>query len=413
MDKDCKSFTLFLGGIHRKTTQRPYTYSLNEFMRFSKLDDYDVLASKDKNTLQDLLETWVISLKKRNLRVTAIRTKLSAVELFLDMNKKDWYRKIIRKLVGRDDEIPGGKSPFTTDEVFAMVKKAIKPRDIFTIHYLASTGTRPKSIEDPILRLKHVVDMSHDCKAIKIYEDSKEGYWTFLTPEASRAYNDYLKWRKINGEVITEDSPLFANYPNEHKTKKTNLSADSLRESLEKIMKSARIERVKTGNRYDKAIVYGFRKRFNGILKMNNDVNSNIAEKLMAHKRGLDGTYLQPTRDECFREFVKAIPELTVDPVERHNQELEQKDKEISQLQAKDDRIDKIEEELKKSQELIERNFDIMKLVSEGMITLRPGDDKSDMYVDNRKHNKFLKEQDEANDKEHEEYMKKKKVVSK
>jgi len=344
MNKDCKSFTLFLEGINRKTTQRPYSYSLDEFMRFSKLDDYDVLASKDKDTLQDLLETWVISLKKRNLRVTAIRTKLSAVELFLDMNKKDWYRKIIRKLVGRDDEIPGGKSPFTTDEVFAMVKKAIKPRDIFTIHYLASTGTRPKSIEDPILRLKHVVDMSHDCKAIKIYEDSKEGYWTFLTPEASRAYNDYLK-------IITEESPVFATYPKEHKTRKANLSGDSMRESLEKIMKAAKIERVKTGNRYDKAIVYGFRKRFNGILKMNNDVNSNIAEKLMAHKRGLDGTYLQPTRDECFREFVKAIPELTIDPTERKNQELEQKDKKISELQAKQNKIDQMERKQDQMQE--------------------------------------------------------------
>jgi len=375
MDKDCKSFTLFLEGINRKTTQRPYSYSLDEFMKFAKLDDYDILASKDKDTLQDLLETWVISLKKRNLRVSGIRTKLSAVELFLDMNKRDWYRKIIRKLVGRDDEIPGGKIPFTTDEVFAMVKKAIKPRDIFTIHYLASTGTRPKSIEDPILRLKHVVDMSHDCKAIKIYEDSKEGYWAFLTPEASRAYNDYLKWRKINGEVITEESPLFATYPNEHQTKKTNLSADCLRQSLEKIMKSARTERVKTGNRYDKAIVYAFRKRFNGILKMNNSVNSNIAEKLMAHKRGLDGTYLQPTRKECFAEFVKAIPQLTIDPTERKNLELEQKDKKITELKAKENQIDLLKQRLdeidRRHQESYESKKDwIEKVAKDPMIEI-------------------------------------------
>ena len=358
MNEDCKSFTLFLGGINRKTTQRPYTYSLNEFMRFSKLDDYDVLASKDKDTIQDLLETWILSLKKRNLRVTGIRTKLSGVELFLDMNKRDWYRKVIRKLVGREDEIPGGKMPFTTDEVFSMIKKAIKPRDVFTIHYLASTGTRPKSIEDPILRIKHVVDMSHDCKAIKIYDDSKEGYWAFLTPEAVRAYDDYLKWRKINGEIITQESPVFATYPKEHKTRKTNLSGDSMRESLEKIMKAAKIERVKTGNRYDKAIVYGFRKRFNGILKMNNDVNSNIAEKLMAHKRGLDGTYLQPTRDECFREFVKAISDLTIDPVERNNQVLEAKDKEISELQTKQNQIDLLKQRLDEIDNQIQAQYE-------------------------------------------------------
>ena len=61
-----------------------------------------------------------------------------------------------------------------------------------------------------------------------------------------------------------------------------------------------------------------FRKRFNTILKINNDVNSNIAEKLMAHKKGLDGVYLQPTREECFNEFVKAILQLTVDDSQRN-----------------------------------------------------------------------------------------------
>jgi len=54
---------------------------------------------------------------------------------------------------------------------------------------------------------------------------------------------------------------------------------------------------------YDKSLAHGFRKRFNTILKLNNEVNSNIAEKLMAHKRGLDGHYFVPTIEECFEEF--------------------------------------------------------------------------------------------------------------
>ncbi len=78
-----------------------------------------------------------------------------------------------------------------------------------------------------------------------------------------------------------------------------------------------------------------FRKRFNTILKLNNDINSNIAEKLMTHKRGLDGTYLQPTREECFREFVKAIPQLTVNPIDRLKLENEKKQEKIDQLEAK------------------------------------------------------------------------------
>jgi len=45
MNKECKSFQLFIGGINAKTTASPYTYSLDEFMRFCKLDDYAILAS--------------------------------------------------------------------------------------------------------------------------------------------------------------------------------------------------------------------------------------------------------------------------------------------------------------------------------------------------------------------------------
>jgi len=62
------------------------------------------------------------------------------------------------------------------------------------------------------------------------------------------------------------------------------------------------------------------------------DVNSNIAEKLMAHKKGLDGTYLKPTMAECYNEFKKAIPKLTIDSTARMQAKLELAEKENSEL---------------------------------------------------------------------------------
>ena len=70
------------------------------------------------------------------------------------------------------------------------------------------------------------------------------------------------------------------------------------------------------------------------ILKINNSVNSNIAEKLMAHKKGLDGTYLNPTREECFAEFIKAIPELTINKQARLEAENKAKEAKITELEA-------------------------------------------------------------------------------
>jgi len=331
-NKDCDSFRNFDDAIRRDSTRRSYHYYLNEFMRFAKFSNYDKLAKLTTDKIQKLLEDWVRTQKKRNLEPNTISTKLDSIELFLEMNKKIWYKKIVRKMLPDSDRIAGGDMPFTNEDLIKLKQVAKKPRDIAVIDFLASTGVRPGCLSDPILRLKHLEEMSGGCTAIKVYEGSRDGYWAFLTPEASQSLKQYLKWREFNHEELGPDSVLFKTYDNPN-TQKDFLTADSVRQMLVNLLKLAGIERKKTKNRYDKAIVYGFRKRFNGILKMNNDVNSNIAEKLMAHKNGLDGNYLKPTREQCFAEFVKAITELTISNQARHKAKIADLEKEKSVLQ--------------------------------------------------------------------------------
>jgi len=80
------------------------------------------------------------------------------------------------------------------------------------------------------------------------------------------------------------------------------------------VLKKSGVKRTKINcKKFDKSLIYGFRKRLNTTLKIDNDVNSNIAEKLMGHKNGLDGIYLTPSTDQCFAEFRKAINEITID----------------------------------------------------------------------------------------------------
>jgi hypothetical protein len=70
----------------------------------------------------------------------------------------------------------------------------------------------------------------------------------------------------------------------------------------------------------------------------------------MAHKNGLDGVYLTPTREQCFAEFKKAIPSLTISDEERlrfennkKQQKIENIDKKNLQLQDLSKRIDDLE----------------------------------------------------------------------
>lgn len=242
-----------------------------------------------------------------------------------------------------------------------MLQVAKHPRDIALIHFFASTGARPAALFDPVLRMKHLVYMSNParpdreikwCYAVRIYDESREGYWAFLTPEATRALEKYHGWRKnTRKEIFNDETPVFATFARH--AKNPFLSDNSIKQIFASLIERSALPRKKKGNRYNKALVYMFRKRFNTILKLDNDVNSNIAEKLMAHKKGLDGVYLQPTREECYKEFVKAIPFLTIASEERHKITLEKKEKELEeeknakrQLERKVDEIKELKEKM-------------------------------------------------------------------
>ena len=344
-----RTLTLFESAIKSPETKKNYTYSLHEFMKFIKINEYDDIPKLGSKKILNFLKDWVIHLRNKQLKANTIRAKLCSIELLLEMNDILINKKILHKLLPSSDYVQGGGTPFTTEEIQRMLKSTTRLRSKALVHYFASTGARPASITDPVLRLKHIEEMSQDCKAVRIYDGSKDGYWAFLTPEASQALDHYLKSRKLNGENLTQESPVFANYNKPNPTMKNDyLSEKSVRIIMKNLIKASGIERTKDGNRFDKAPVYGFRKRFNTILKLNNDVNYNVAEKLMAHKNGLDGSYLKPTKEQCFTEFAKAISELTISDEARHKVRITKLEQEKSQIVHLNDEVSKLKDLMEK-----------------------------------------------------------------
>ncbi len=105
-NESCPSFQIFFESISSDRTKVTYKKGINHFMSFHGIRDYQDIVKDDTDTIQDWLEKWVIDQKNKGLRHSTIIGRLNAVELFLDMNKKVWYRKIVRKLLPSDDEIP-------------------------------------------------------------------------------------------------------------------------------------------------------------------------------------------------------------------------------------------------------------------------------------------------------------------
>jgi len=347
-----KSFVIFVNAIKSEKTRKGYVRDLNEFLKFTKVADYNTLAKLGIDTIQEFLEDYVLFLKKQNL--SSIRTRLGGPELFFDMNKKLYYKKILHKLLPSDDNIASGNTAFTNDDILKLLSNTFKPRTKFIIHFLASTGIRPGAFSDPPLQIKHL-EKIEDCYSVQIYDGSRENYYAFLTPECVESMNQYFTSRKLNGEKLTKESYIFHTYDTE---KKQNdfLSGEGARMILKNLIKKAGISRDKINSKnYDKAAIYGFRKRFYTTLKLNNEINNNVIEKLLGHKRGLEGTYLTPTRNQSFIEFKKGIPELTIDPTKRQGIELEEQQKKITELSKRDDTIQELSKKVEAQQQRLDK----------------------------------------------------------
>ena len=341
------SYKNFLRGITSEHTKSEYIHCLKNFMLFHKLEDYDAVAKLGPEQIDRLITDYLDYLLKRGVKATTQRSNLVGIERFFIMNDCIFHKDRIRKGLRKDTEIPGGRVPVTTEELYLMLQCTKSLRSKAIVHILATTGMRPAGLNDPVLRMKHLEPMytptGEKCYGVIIYDGSIEGYWAFFTPEATEIFDRYISSRKSKGETIDNETPILSK--DKAYGDSMAMRTDHARHIIYNLIKAAGIERIKVSKfRYNKAAMYMFRKRFNTILKINNDVNSNIAEKLMAHKNGLDGTYLQPTKEECFAEFVKAIPELTIDPTNRQQLALAEKQQEIDLLEQKSKKIDELEE---------------------------------------------------------------------
>ena len=366
-----------------KTTYGSYMRSLYEYTGLRNQSEFLELSDSD---LQKIMEDFLRHLKKRvknnEISPNTVPKLFKAYKILLEVN----YREYAVKWKPISMQFPKGEKrsghkPWTTPHIQLFLDacgKSLKKKAL--IHFQASTGGRVGVHNDPLL-IKHMVKMEtpelgYHCYAILVYADADESvsdkdaristgneedendysFFVFLTPEAARALDKYHAWRKQKyNEVFTEDTPIFASV---NKNQRADLkvgdmyqmTGNAFRHLMEELIENSSVNRTKKRNRFDIMIDHGYRKRFNTVLKLDSEVNANIAEKLMQHAKGLDGAYLTPTREQCFTEFIKAISELTLSDKERQNNKIqttEQKNQELeSRIAAKDALIKKMAEEV-------------------------------------------------------------------
>ena len=324
-------------------TKKDYDFRLGQFYRFSPIKSDDELIDCPTDELQQILITYTRHLIKRvnagDLSANTVPKMFRGIRWLLNSNyrENDIKWKPLEALFPKEVKRSGFKA-WTTEQVALMIENTNPLRNKALIHFLASTGARV-GVHDHPLFMKHLSMMEwngHGCYAVLLYADSDEtteekdlrerqddvqsgdSYWAFLTPEATESLDKYFLQRKRNGESFESDTPIFLKDTQWQQHASTQLTDLNIKAILFRIIENTpELKRTKRGRRHDIQIIHGFRKRMNTILKLESLINSNVVEKIMGHKNGLDGVYLAPTRQECFKEFCKGISQLTISDTQR------------------------------------------------------------------------------------------------
>ena len=338
---------MFEESVKSPISRKKYIYLVKLFMDYHKIKTFDDVVKIDIKELQDLVETYVIHIKK-SINPNTVPSYLVPLATFLEVNDIDLNWKKIKRLYPAKIK-RSGSSAYQTEDVKLMLDATPQLRNRALIHFIASSGMRVGAITD--LTLGHLRDMPYGCTMVLVYEGSTEEYTTFLTPEATASLQLYFGERKNHGEVLSNDSPIFRERYQIASLNSISLSTEAIQGVLARCTKNANIRGQKKNGRYSEQLVHGFRKRFNTVLKLNNSINDNAIEKMMGHKKGLDGSYLQITSERLFEEFVKGIQDLTIDQTEKQKIEIEKLEEEKSKLDIKNLEIEKLKQILKEEQQ--------------------------------------------------------------
>jgi integrase len=189
---------------------------------------------------------------------------------------------------------------------------------------LASTGCRLGAV--PPLKLRHLKSIEeYRLYQITFYENTKQEYYSFCTPECAKYIDEYLDYRKRCGENLNDNSPLirddFIIDDLLHIKHPRHLSNSALKyyirqklialgfRSVTPITEDVHHEYKK--HRTQIAQNHGFRK-FTFTTMALKKIDPEIRELLVGHKIGLSGAYYRPTEQQMLDEYIKVVNDLTI-----------------------------------------------------------------------------------------------------
>jgi integrase len=335
---------MWLESIRSKGTKKVYSIHLSLFCKFHNVTP-DRLLELDNSVgkLKTMILEYIIHLKKvakesagkptkGEVSVNTIKHYLGGVKSFLEFNEIVLPWKKIAKFY--PDDVTNSYRSYTKEEIKKLLSVA-DPRDRCIILLMASSGIRVGAIQT--LKLKSIRRLDNGTGLLTVYRESKNSaYVALVTPEFLASLDEYMRYRKSQGEKITNESWLirdkFATF-----SRKTNkpipISFISLNKQMRFLIRKAGLpfEELQPD--------HSLRKFFNTAL-MNSDVAYTFKELMMGHSVKLDNVYYdkgsEKSQQKILLEYMKAIDALTINDEYRLKKkivEYEQKLKDVPKVE--------------------------------------------------------------------------------
>lgn len=251
-----------------------------------------------------------------------LRNYLKPIKLFFDMNDISVPWKKITKGLPSPKQSADDRCP-TVEEIEKLLLNFPDRRLKVIVLVMISSGIRVGAWN--WLKWKHVNPIYDEdnnellSARLQVYSGERDEYYTFVTPEAYNAIQDYMDFRQLHGEKINGDSWIIRDTWQKIDKKhghRIGLAVDPKKldsEGIRKLIYNAWkiqgvIEKSVGKNRnHDFKSSHGFRKFFQ-THAMQVMYSSNV-ELLMGHSSsmGLKKNYYKPTEKMLLEDYLKAV----------------------------------------------------------------------------------------------------------
>jgi integrase len=332
----------FINSLRSEATITNYRRALAHYMRFTN-SNVSELLKHDNKAIESQIVKYLLSMREQKLCRGTLNLRLAALKKFYDMNDVLLNWKKISQYLGQDTKRFKDRA-YTTEEIQQLLTKADERMRV-VILLLASTGMRIGAVPD--LKIRHLTKIeSYKLYQIVVYENSKEEYYCFCSPECAAAIDSYLQYRERHYENITPNSPLIREVFNRRSVAKNpqRMQLNTLNSLLRDLILASGIQKIehltetRTNGRIKKEIAMsnGFRKKVTTEM-IHSKVNPEVREMLLGHSIQLGDSYYRPQPEELLNEYLKASDLLTINEenrLKRKVQMLEVKKEKIDQLAA-------------------------------------------------------------------------------